>query len=83
MGPASMTVLDCQRCGACCCNPDDNRAEGFRYDVEVQADIWLLRRPHRDRGAPDHGIGRSASALHSACWKTGPFQPLGGRPLEV
>ena len=27
--------LDCQRCGACCCNPDENRAEGFAFYVEV------------------------------------------------
>jgi hypothetical protein len=39
-----MTLLDCQRCGACCCNPDENRAEGFRYYVEVQPDSRLLRR---------------------------------------
>lgn len=39
-----MTVLDCQRCGACCCNPDENRAEGFRYYVEVHPDSRLLRR---------------------------------------
>jgi Fe-S-cluster containining protein len=24
------------RCGACCCNPDENRAEGFPYYVEVE-----------------------------------------------
>jgi hypothetical protein len=39
-----MTLLDCQRCGACCCNPDENRVEGFRYYVEVQPDNRLLRR---------------------------------------
>jgi Fe-S-cluster containining protein len=39
-----MTALDCQRCGACCTNPDENRAEGFAYYVEVQPDSRLLRR---------------------------------------
>jgi Fe-S-cluster containining protein len=28
-------ALDCQRCGACCCNPDENRAEGFAFYVEI------------------------------------------------
>ncbi|WP_146210042.1 YkgJ family cysteine cluster protein [Vitiosangium sp. GDMCC 1.1324] len=31
-----MPSLDCMRCGACCCNPDENRAEGFPYYVEVE-----------------------------------------------
>ena len=39
-----MSDLDCQRCGACCCNPDENRAEGFAYYVEVQPDSRLLAR---------------------------------------
>ncbi len=39
-----MPELDCTRCGACCCNPDENRAEGFRYYVEVQTDSRLLTR---------------------------------------
>jgi Fe-S-cluster containining protein len=37
-------TFDCQRCGACCCNPDENRAEGFREYVEVEAGSRLLRR---------------------------------------
>ncbi len=37
-----MPDFDCTRCGACCCNPDENRAEGYRYYVEVQADSRLL-----------------------------------------
>ncbi len=36
--------LDCQRCGACCCNPRENEAEGFRFYVEVQEDSRLLRK---------------------------------------
>lgn len=33
---------DCMSCGACCTNPDENRAEGFVSYVEVQTDstIW-------------------------------------------
>lgn len=27
--------LDCERCGACCCNPDENRREGYRYYVFI------------------------------------------------
>ena len=30
-----MKELDCETCGACCCNPDENRAEGYRYYVFV------------------------------------------------
>jgi Fe-S-cluster containining protein len=35
--------LDCKSCGACCCNPDENRREGFVDYVEVSA-----REPMRD-----------------------------------
>jgi len=37
-------TFDCQRCGACCCNPAENRAEGFREYVLVDARSRLLRR---------------------------------------
>ena len=37
-----MPELDCTRCGACCCNPDENRKEGFPFYVEVQPDNRLL-----------------------------------------
>lgn len=37
-------AYDCQACGACCCNPDENRAEGYPWYVEVQADSRLLQR---------------------------------------
>src|SRR5262249_54788393 len=35
---------DCQRCGACCCNPAENRAEGYRDYVLVEPGSRLLRR---------------------------------------
>lgn len=37
--------LDCTRCGACCCNPDENRAEGTVVYVEVTARDAILRHP--------------------------------------
>ena len=30
-----LTAADCQRCGACCCNRDSNRAEGHPYYVAI------------------------------------------------
>jgi Fe-S-cluster containining protein len=30
-----VTEYDCQRCGACCVNPQENRAEGFAAYVDV------------------------------------------------
>ncbi len=38
-------VLDCQRCGACCVNSDENRAEGFRDYVQVFRTDALARQP--------------------------------------
>ena len=38
-----MTVLDCERCGACCTNPDENRREGFTSYVEVDPCSRLVR----------------------------------------
>ena len=35
-------TFDCTTCGACCVNPDENRAEGFRWYVEVGAREPLL-----------------------------------------
>lgn len=35
---------DCQTCGACCVNPPENEAEGFRAWVEVAPGEPLLRR---------------------------------------
>jgi len=37
--------FDCQTCGACCCNPQDNRAEGFRDYVEIDKSSKLLKKP--------------------------------------
>ena len=37
-------VLDCRTCGACCCNTDENRAEGYPWYVEVEPGCTLLRR---------------------------------------
>ncbi len=39
-----MPDYDCTRCGACCCNPPENRAEGYLWYVEVDRDSRLLRR---------------------------------------
>jgi Fe-S-cluster containining protein len=35
---------DCTRCGACCTNPAENRAEGFVHYVEVEPDDAILQR---------------------------------------
>ncbi|MCC6647415.1 MAG: YkgJ family cysteine cluster protein [Polyangiaceae bacterium] len=40
-----MPLPDCQRCGACCTNPEENRREGFRSYVEVPRGEAILRRP--------------------------------------
>ena len=37
-------TFDCQRCGACCCNPAENRAESYREYVLVETGARLLRR---------------------------------------
>jgi Fe-S-cluster containining protein len=37
-------TFDCQACGACCCNPRENRAEGYRDYVLVEPRARLLRR---------------------------------------
>jgi Fe-S-cluster containining protein len=37
-----MTEYDCQSCGACCCNPAENRAEGYRDYVEIGRGEKLL-----------------------------------------
>ncbi|HKQ71363.1 MAG TPA: YkgJ family cysteine cluster protein [Polyangiaceae bacterium] len=37
--------LDCTRCGACCANPDENRAERFVDYVEVRRSEPLLAKP--------------------------------------
>ncbi len=37
--------FDCQSCGACCCNPAENRAEMYFDYVEVGARSALARKP--------------------------------------
>lgn len=37
--------LDCQRCGACCCNSAQNMAEGFKDYVEVTKRDRLFSQP--------------------------------------
>lgn len=41
----SEAELDCQRCGACCVNPAENRAEGYLFYVLVDRAAPLLRKP--------------------------------------
>jgi hypothetical protein len=51
-----------QRCGACCCNPDENRAEGYPWYVEVPADSRLLQREElrkRYVGRDSEGVPRA------------------------
>ena len=38
-------TFDCRTCGACCCNTDENRAEGFLDYVEVPRRSALARHP--------------------------------------
>jgi len=38
-------TFDCQACGACCCNPDENRAEQYLDYVEVAPRSRLARQP--------------------------------------
>lgn len=55
-----MPLPDCQSCGACCTNPDENRREGFAWYVEVPRGEKLLSRRdlmkryvvHDDDGVP-------------------------------
>ena len=64
-------TYDCTTCGACCANPRDNEAEGFRGWVEVEPTSRLLSR--RDlvrklvvldsRGAPVLRMDREGRCL--------------------
>ena len=38
-------TYDCQACGACCCNPDENRAERYVDYVEVTRRSALAKHP--------------------------------------
>ena len=42
---ASAMTFDCQACGACCCNTDENRAERYIDYVEVSRRSRLAARP--------------------------------------
>ena len=41
---AGLFALDCERCGACCCNSEPNRAHRFRDYVEVLETDRLWKR---------------------------------------
>jgi Fe-S-cluster containining protein len=41
---AGAMTYDCQTCGACCCNTDENRAEKYVDYVEVSARSALAKR---------------------------------------
>ncbi|MGE5047567.1 MAG: YkgJ family cysteine cluster protein [Deltaproteobacteria bacterium] len=38
-------IFDCQSCGACCCNTDENRAEAYVDYVEVKPRAALSKHP--------------------------------------
>jgi Fe-S-cluster containining protein len=40
-----MNEFDCMQCGACCVNPETNRAEGYIDYIEVKAADRLRRKP--------------------------------------
>jgi len=42
---ADRVTFDCQTCGACCCNPDENRAEQYVDYVEVTRRSALAKHP--------------------------------------
>lgn len=57
--PIPGAVPDCQRCGACCRNPEENRTEGVDVWVEVGPGEPLLRKPQHEvllRRDPDGGV---------------------------
>jgi Fe-S-cluster containining protein len=52
-------TFDCQRCGACCCNPPDNRAEGFEDWIEIEPRAAILRRKQLSHLLVTGGNGRA------------------------
>lgn len=44
MGRASV-VYDCVTCGACCCNPDENREIGYIDYIEVDPHDRIMKKP--------------------------------------
>ena len=53
--------FDCQKCGACCCNPAENRAEGFRDYVEIAKSEKLAKKP---RHLSRYAVTNDAGVLH-------------------
>ena len=45
MPEAGRQAYDCQACGACCCNPDENRSERYVDYVEVTKRSALAKHP--------------------------------------
>ncbi len=52
---AAITQIECIRCGACCCNPPSNAAEGFFHWVEIGDDEPILA--EGPGGAMEQGPG--------------------------
>jgi Fe-S-cluster containining protein len=44
MGRRPKVVYDCVACGACCCNPDENREIGYIDYVEIRHDDRIMRK---------------------------------------
>lgn len=76
----TLTGDDCVRCGACCCNPAENQAEGFTFYVEIQPPSRLLSKDdlrkryvvEDERGVPHLRLDPSGrcSALKGKLGKT-------------
>lgn len=91
--------FDCRTCGACCCNPDENRGEGYRYYVFIDdARSKLLTRIdwrkryviEDERGAPHVRLdasGRCAALQgklgRSVTCAIYPHRPSGCRSVEA
>ena len=53
--------FDCQQCGACCCNPLENRAEGHREYVEIGTSEKLFKKP---RHLQRYAVQNAARVYH-------------------
>jgi Fe-S-cluster containining protein len=69
-------VFDCTRCGACCSNPAENRAEGFVDYVEVRPGDRLLEKPELVRRLVLRGAD---GALHLRLDEDGRCSALRGK----
>jgi uncharacterized protein len=60
--------LNCQTCGACCCNPDANRSENYRYYVFIDdaRSKLLTRSDWRKRYVVDDPTGAPHMRLDAA-----------------